>query len=93
MRTSDALDILNAVRALIVGYRLQMKLGWVDISMKLCIDPDAAHKHYNQILYRAGNPDLIEMFNCLNYIGRTGRLPIIEPGSEEISQIRSDVVK
>ena len=82
-----------SIRALIVGYYLQIKLGWMEISMKLGISNDTARMFYKRVLEESGGvEDLYEMLEHLESKLRPGAPPIIEPG-EQSTQVRELVRK
>ncbi|KAF2641619.1 hypothetical protein P280DRAFT_317681 [Massarina eburnea CBS 473.64] len=65
-RVNDTLDIALPIRALIIGYRVQMRLGWTDISQKLGVRPDTAQHFYERTRELAGSEDLYGMLSYLD---------------------------
>jgi len=80
MISNKSRELPILIRALIVGYRLQMKLSFIEISMKLGIAPTTAQSLYTRVLERSGGvKDLYEMLEHLESKLRLGAPSIIEP--------------
>lgn len=82
MKSIDSSEISVAYRALIVGYRLQLSMNWVDISMKLGIGLSTIQTTYQRVANAAGTLDLDKMLQHLESKPRQGAPRRIEPGSE-----------
>ncbi|KAF2246827.1 hypothetical protein BU26DRAFT_53920 [Trematosphaeria pertusa] len=93
MKVPGSFDIPLSIRAIIIAYRLQIGLGWVEISRKLGVNNTTAQKFYNRVLEQAGTPDLMEMLKYIDSASRTGAPRVVEPGTQDSLQIRADVLK
>src|SRR6184192_3015107 len=93
MKPPGSSETSLAIRALVIGYKPQIGLGWMEISMKLGIQPDTARKLYELILSTAGILDLFEILKYIDSVPGEGSLRTVKPGSEEFHQVRTDVLK
>jgi len=66
MILNQSQELPLSIRAIIVGYRLQIKLTFIEISMKLGITPTTARNLYTRVLEQSGGvEDLYEMLKHL----------------------------
>ena len=83
-------------RAIIVAYRVQLKLGWAQIGRYLGISPEAVQIFFNRVVKRAHDDQNACEDNDLNILLEyiephkpTGRPILVPPGSEAANKVRS----